>query len=259
MRILLTNDDGIHAKGLQELKKCMEKFGKVVVVAPDRERSGSGHSSSIYQTVSCREVWSGQDFYGYALSGTPVDCVIVGLEKFFGNGKPDLVISGINAGANMGRDIFYSGTVAAAIEGAFHDIFSIAISIDKKEELFYSSASKVIEKIMETLPSEAYKYPQVLNINIPNIRYSELKGIRLTKLAHVSHKKCIKKIYRSDNTDYFWIEGSQPEGAMEKNSDYWSICHDYISITAVSLELQDNNSQNNLNKWIKSIDLNHYS
>ena len=251
MKILLTNDDGINSRGLQELKKCLENFGKVVVVAPDRERSGSGHSSSIYKTVSCRETWAGQDFYGYSLSGTPVDCVIIGLEKLFGNDKPDLVISGINAGANLGRDIFYSGTVGAAIEGAFHGIFSIAISIDKKEKLFYSSAIKVIEKVIKTIPSETYKQPQVLNINIPNIRYSKVKGIRLTKLAHIFHQKNIKRIYRSDNTDYFWIEGSQPEGVMEKNSDYWAIRNNYISVTPVSLELKNNNSQYNLEKWIQ--------
>jgi len=254
LKILIVNDDGIYASGLKELKKCMENYGKVVVVAPDRERSGSGHSTSLYQTVSCRQTWSGQDFYGYAINGTPVDCVIVGLEKIFGNEKPDLVISGINAGANLGRDIFYSGTVGAALEGAFHDIFSIAISVDEKENPVYSSAIKVIEKVIKVLPPEAYRQPQVLNINVPNIKYSEVKGFRLTKLAHVFHQKIIHRICRSGSTDYFWIEGSQTKGAMEENSDYWAICNHFISITALSLELQDNNSQNNLRKWIQRID-----
>ncbi len=254
MKILLTNDDGIHAGGLKEFKKSLENYGKVVLIAPDRERSGAGHSTSIYQTVSCREIWYGKDFFGYALSGTPVDCVIVGLEKLFGDDRPDLVISGINAGINLGRDIFYSGTIGAAIEGAFHDILSIAISIDKKGNTFYSSAIKVMEKIIKTLPTEAYRQPQALNINVPNIRYSEVKGFRLTKLAHVFHQKIIDRICRSGSTDYFWIEGSQTKGAMEKNSDYWAICNHFISITALSLELQDNNSLNNLRKWIQGID-----
>jgi 5'-nucleotidase len=255
LKILLTNDDSINAAGLKKLKTCLENFGKVVVVAPDRERSGSGCSASIYQMLRCRKIWSGQDLYGYELSGTPVDCVMIALDKIFGNEKPDLVISGINAGANLGKDIFYSGTVGAAIEGAFHDIFSIAVSIDQKEDPLYSSAIKVMEKIMPTLPAKNYRQPKVLNINIPNIPYSEIKGIKLTKLAHVFHQKFIRSIYKSNHLEYFWIEGSQPEGIMENNSDYWAIRNHYISITDVSFELKHNPSQNHLKKWIDSLNL----
>lgn len=256
MKILLTNDDGIHAKGLKELRKCMENFGKVIVVAPDRERSGSGHSTSIYQTISCQKMWSSRYSSGYALSGTPVDCVVIGLEKMFGDDKPDLVISGINAGLNLGRDIFYSGTIGAAIEGAFHNVFSIAISIEKNEKSpIYFSAIKMIEKVIKTLPSEAYKQPHFLNINIPNIEYSKIKGVKLTRLAQVYHQKYIKKIYKTDNTEYFWIEGSQPEGIVDKNTDYGAICNNFISITNVSLELESRKNQYNqdIEKWIKKL------
>ena len=213
MKILLTNDDGIHAPGLKNLKKSLQEFAEITVVAPDRERSGSGCSASIYQTVSCQKVWSGKAFQGYALSGTPIDCIMIGLEKLSGNGKPDLVISGINAGANLGRDIFYSGTVGAAIEGAYHKIPSMAVSINQKEGPFYKTAIKVIEKIVKSLPLEKIGQ-QVLNINIPNVIYSEIKGVKLTKLARIFHQKNIQSIYHSEYIEYFWIEGSQPEGVM---------------------------------------------
>ncbi len=257
MKILLTNDDGIHSEGLKELKKSLKKLGRITVVAPDQERSGTGHSSSIYKTISCKEMWSNKSSCGYALSGTPVDCIIIGLEELCAQEKPDIIISGINEGLNLGRDIFYSGTVGAAIEGGFHDIFSIAVSIDKKEDApVYSTAIKVIEKIITSIPLGIQKKTHVLNVNIPNVRYQDIKGIRLTKLAKIFHQKFIRKIYQNDNTQYFWIEGSKPEGLMEENSDYWAICNNYISITDISLQLENNKNQydNCLETWIRKLD-----
>lgn len=253
MKILLTNDDGIHAPGLKKLNKNLKEFAEVIVVAPDRERSGSGCSASIYQTVRCQKIWSGKDFQGYALSGTPVDCIMIGLEMFTEKDKPDLIISGINAGANLGRDIFYSGTVGAAIEGAYHNIPSIAVSINQKEEPYYDTAVKVIGKIIQAIPLENFCQQQVLNINIPNVVYSAIKGIKLTKLARIFHQKNIQRIHYSEHAEYFWIEGSQPEGVMEENSDYWAICNNYISITSVSLELMQNPSYGYLDKWVHNL------
>jgi 5'-nucleotidase len=256
LKILLTNDDGIHSGGLQELKRRLKKLGKIIVVAPDQERSGAGHSSSIYKTISCKEMWLNKFSCGYALGGTPVDCIIIGLEELCEQEKPDIIISGINEGLNLGRDIFYSGTVGAAIEGGFHDIFSIAISIDKKKEPpLYSTAIKVIEKIINTIPLDIRKKAHVLNINIPNVEYQDIEGIRLTKLAKIFHQKFIKKIYQNDNTQYFWIEGSKPEGHMEENSDYWAICNNYISITDISLQLENNKNQYDdfLEAWIRKL------
>lgn len=254
MKILLTNDDGINSTGLKELVKCLKNFGNLIVVAPDQERSGSGCSSSIYQTIRCRKIGSEQDFPKYSLSGTPVDCVMVALEKLCENDKPDLIISGINAGANLGRDVFYSGTVGAAIEGAFHGILSIAISIDQKERpIYYSSAVKVMNMIMNRLPLESNHHSRILNINIPNVAYSKIKGIRLTKLAYVHHQKFIKSIFKSDHSEYFWIEGSQPMGMMEDNSDYWAVQNNYVSLTEVSLELKHPGTQSKLKPWIKQL------
>ena len=260
MKILLTNDDGIHSEGLLRLKKCLEIFGRVIVVAPDRERSGAGHASSINKTISCKEMWSNKSSSGYALSGTPVDCVILGLTELCEHEKPDMIVSGVNEGLNLGRDIFYSGTVGAAIEGSFRDIFSIAISIDKQGESspLYCSAIKAIEMVINTIPLELCKKPHVLNINIPNVEYRNIKGIRLTKLAQVFHQKFIKKIHQTNRTGYFWIEGSKPEGHLEENSDYWAICNNYISITDVSLQLEGSENcqySNLLDEWIRKLDL----
>ncbi len=256
MRILLTNDDGIHAEGLNNLRKNLEKSGNILVVAPDRERSGAGHSTSIHKTISCRKTCFGQQSYGYAISGTPADCIILGVEKLFRDDKPDIIISGINAGLNIGRDIFYSGTIGAAVEGAFHNIFSLAVSLEKNDNpFFYSSAIKIIEKIINTLPQEINKQAHVLNINIPNIEYSKIKGVKLTNLAQVFHKKTIKNIYQQNNMKYFWIEGTKPDAAVKEKTDYWAVCNKYISITDISIEFKRKNAKNNhsLEKWVSSL------
>ncbi len=256
MKILLTNDDGIHSEGLKEISRSLEKFGKIIVIAPDRERSGVGHSSSFYKTISCRKMWSKKASRGYALSGTPVDCILIGLEELCAHEKPDIIVSGVNEGLNLGQDIFYSGTVGAAIEGGFHNIFSIAISIDKNEgSPVYSSAIKTIEKIFKTMPVDFNKNPHVLNINVPNVEYRDIKGIRLTKLAQIFHQKTIKKIYQAYRTEYFWIEGNKPEGQLEENSDYWAISNNFISITDISMKLGHNKNQyhNDLGAWIRKL------
>jgi len=253
LKILLTNDDGIHAKGLAELKNCLQKFGEVLVVAPDRDRSGAGPSTTFYKTVSCKEVWSKEEFFGYSVSGTPVDCVIIGIDKLCVDFKPDLIVSGINAGANLGQDIFYSGTVGAAIEGFFQDIFSIAISINKKEKPNYDTAIKVIDKIMSTLPTGVFKKQHLLNINIPNVEYHSIKRVILTKLAQVFHQKNIKEIYQAGRTKYFWIAGSQPEGFAEEGSDYWAVCNNFVSITDIAPRLRKKNTQYDLKEWIECI------
>jgi len=256
LKILITNDDGIYAPGLNELKNGLEKFNKVMAIAPDQERSGSGCCASIYRTIRCKKVLLREGSEGYSVSGTPVDCVVVGLEKIYKNEKPELVISGINAGENLGQDILYSGTVGAAIEASYHGIPSIAVSIEKKEHQIYSTAIRFVQKFVRTFPFEIFHYsPIVLNINFPNIPYSKIKGIKLTRLAKIFHQKKIKSIYKSYNEEYFWIEGSRAEGEIIKNTDYWAIRNNYISITVFSLEFPQNKSHVLLKKWIKCMDI----
>lgn len=256
MKILITNDDGIYAPGLNELNNSLVKFNKVMAVAPDQERSGSGCCASIYKTIRCKKVFLSGGSEGYSISGTPVDCVIIGLEKIYKSEKPELVISGINTGENLGQDILYSGTVGAAIEAGFYGIPSIAVSIEKNGHPIYSTAIRFLKEIVRTFPFEIFNYsPKVLNINFPNIPYSEIKGIKLTKLAQIFHQKKIKSIYKSDSEEYFWIEGSRVEGEIIKNTDYWAIRNNYISITVFSLEFPQNKSQFLLKKWIKNMDM----
>ncbi|MBN2396185.1 MAG: 5'/3'-nucleotidase SurE [Candidatus Atribacteria bacterium] len=255
MKILLTNDDGIDSEGLKKLKLCLEDFGQVVMVAPDRERSGSGCSTSFNKTIRCQRKWDGDNFYGYSLSGTPVDCVIIGLEKILNNDKPDLIISGINTGTNLGYDIFYSGTVGAAIEGVSHHILSIAFSIDGKDNPNYISAEKVIRQVIQGLTSEIMTQPIVLNINIPNIEYSHLKGFKLTKPGHCIHQKSIKSIYKDNHAEYFWLEGSNKDFVVERDTDLLAIKENFISITPLSLEFNNRIDQYGfgVGKWVESL------
>lgn len=250
MHILLTNDDGIQAKGLLELRECLTKLGKVTLIAPDRERSGAGCSTSIYKTVCCSKTWLGNDFLGYSLSGTPVDCVIIGLEKILSNDKPNLLVAGINSGPNLGQDIFYSGTVGAALEGAFHNILSLAISIDKKDNITYNDINEAVALIINTLPEKLIFMPLVLNINFPDTAKNKIKGFKLTKPAPVFHQKIIRSVYRTEQVEYFWIADNKVVGEIDENSDYWAIKHDYISITPFSVQLMDTIHQDQLKKWV---------
>lgn len=253
MHILLTNDDGIQANGLQKLRECLERLAKVTVVAPDRERSGAGCSTSIFKTVCCIKTWSGEDFLGYSLSGTPVDCVVIGLEKILSNDKPDLLVAGINSGPNLGKDIFYSGTVGAALEGAFHNLLSLAISIDKSDGIVYNEIVEVVELIIKKLPESFLIMPMVLNINFPGIPTQKIKGFKLTKPAFVFHHKKIKSIYRTEQEEYFWIAGSKQIGNINENSDYWAVQHNYISITPISVKTIFTIGQDQLEKWVQKL------
>ena len=183
MNILITNDDGIYAEGIIELSKEISKIANVYVVAPDSQRSATGHSITIHSPIMVQEVNMGANIKAYSISGTPADCVKVGIEALFKDIDFDLVLSGINNGPNLGTDVIYSGTVSAAIEGLVLNKPSIAVSFNEfniKSEV-YKEASKYISTIIENIKDKLELLNDcILNVNIPN---TKIKGYKITKLG----------------------------------------------------------------------------
>ncbi len=186
MKIMLTNDDGIHSFGLHELAEALGREHDVVVVAPDSERSAVSHGLTIRIPLFIRKQAVGY-VAGFAVSGTPADCVKLGIDQLVQQ-EPELIVSGINNGANTGLNVFYSGTVAAALEASFAGIRAIAVSIGSFTPQYVPDAARIIAAIIRDLTISSFPSGVVLNINIPNLPEAEIKGIRLTKQSRMKFK-----------------------------------------------------------------------
>jgi 5'-nucleotidase len=235
MNILLTNDDGFKSKGIKILYKYLKKLTKnILIVAPDRERSAVSQSITLNSPIRMFKIKN--NFY--AIDGTPTDCVyltILGATNF----KPDIVISGINKGPNMGEDIVYSGTVAAAIEATFANLIAFSVSIDAvhTDKIYYETAAEfcciLLKKIIK------FKLPKgvFLNVNVPNLPKSKIKGVKITKLG--TRKYLDKLIKRTDpkGNPYFWLAGDEVLWSNKKNTDYYEVKNGFISVTPLHLDL----------------------
>ncbi len=229
MRILLTNDDGVNARGIRVLQERLKKDNhEVFVIAPESERSAFSHSITINRPVYLNEheenVWS--------ISGTPVDCVFF-LKDVIKIENIDLVISGINGGQNMGRDVLYSGTVGVALEAMLHGYKAIAISMNEYRDQKYETGAEVMAQLLRQNIHEYCKEGQILNINIPNITFEEIKGIKLTSLGHRYYKNYIRTDKDENGRTFYLIGGDMPEWDNSENSDFKAISENYVSITPV--------------------------
>src|SRR5690554_5112359 len=181
MKILLTNDDGIYGEGIRIMAEVLLNAGhQISIIAPDRERSATGHSITILEPLRAYKVKINNILSGYTVTGTPADCVKLGIEKLI-NFKPDLLISGINDGANLGYDVLYSGTVSAAIEGWMMGINSIAISLASSANRKFSTAANFLENFIEKQNFANFKEKILLNINIPDLDLEDIKGVKICR------------------------------------------------------------------------------
>ncbi len=251
MKILLTNDDGIYSEGIQILKKYLDSIAEVTVIAPDRERSTIGHAMTLRKPLRIRKVKINGDFWGFSLNGTPADCVIVGILEITKDKKPDLIVSGINRGPNLGDDIFYSGTVSAAVEGAMRNVPSLAISIAGFEDFKFESAALFSQKIAFNLLKNNLPSNLVLNINFPNIDYEEIKGIRITRHGKRVYQDEVKIIHDPQGTTHYWLGGELPEGSIEPDTDVEAIHNNMVSITPLSLNLTNYQMITKVKDWAK--------
>jgi 5'-nucleotidase len=239
--ILVTNDDGIHSPGLTALYQSVKELGETYIIAPDRERSASGHSLTIDRPLRVRKI----DSRIMSISGTPTDCVAVGVEKILPR-KPSLIISGINNGPNLGDDITYSGTVAAAIEGTILSIPSIAVSLAEyqKEPGNLDTAAEIALQVSRYTLENSLPYDTLLNINVPNLRPEEVKGIKITRQGKRVYEGSIRETYSPWGEVFYWIGGGRPFWEHGEDTDMNAIENGYVSVTPLHLDLTNYEATN---------------
>ena len=246
MLILLTNDDGIHSEGLTLLANNLSQKYDVFTVAPERERTCVGHAITLHKPLRIREVDRGM----FATNGTPVDCVFLGVKAVLKR-APDLIISGINKGPNMGQDVNYSGTVAAAQEGAFLGIPSLAVSLNARRNFYFADAIKIVQAIIEVVKENNFLESTFLNINVPNVPYSKMKGFMVTRLGKRIYND--KVIERTDprGGKYYWIGGNGEQFDLMEGSDFYAIEHGFVSITPLGLDVTSIKSISRFQKYFR--------
>lgn len=238
MRILLSNDDGVYAWGLDVLYKHLRKLGQVWVVAPLEEKSTTGHSLTIHKPLRIHKLENG--FYG--VSGSPADCVYIGIREVMKQ-MPDIVISGINRGGNLGQDVYYSGTVSAAREACILGIPSIAVSLDvdykkKKEDkqIHFETAAKAVVKLLKTLPYKNIPKHTLLNVNAPDVPFKQIKGFMPARQGFRYYSGTVLKRMDHRGKPYFWIGGQYKGYHNERGTDCRAVADKYVSITPVRLD-----------------------
>ena len=237
MKILLCNDDGIHFPGIISLAKAMSNLGEVFVFAPDVERSAASNALTLGMPLRLKEIpFEVKGVKAFSVSGTPADCAKLGID-YFSPDKPDLVISGINKGPNMCCDIMYSGTVAAAYEGAYIDVLSLAVSLNSySTDVNYDIAAKwALESVKKLIKMNADK-KYVYNINVPNLEDNQIKGIKITKMGFIEYRGGFEKRVDTFGKPYYWVNGKP--FVIDKNSDCDNnaVSDGYVSITPLTLD-----------------------
>lgn len=250
MHILISNDDGVEAPGIKALKDGLADMASLILVAPDRDRSGASNSltldSPIRATPMAKDV--------IRVGGTPTDCVHLALTGLLEN-EPDMVISGINAGANMGDDVLYSGTVAAAMEGRFLGLPSIAISLasfgDKSELSHYATAVQVARFLIKRLSSAPFPSNTILNVNVPDCPWSEVKGILATRLGHRHKAEPVIKQQDPRGRDIYWVGPPGAEQDAGEGTDFYALNHGYVSVTPLQVDLTRHEASDGLSRWLE--------
>lgn len=242
MKILISNDDGIDAPGIQALAEAAADFGEVTVVAPHRERSTAGHSLTLHKPLRVYEVRDGF----FSTSGTPADCVYLGIREVLKE-KPDLILAGINAGANLGTDIHYSGTVAAAREGALMNIPSIAFSLvdqwgiskHPREPLNYETGKYWARQVLESVQGVKFPDHSLLNVNIPNLAQGDVKGMKVARQGFRFYSSEVVQRTDPRGKPYFWIGGAY-EGYVEGGpTDCEALNEGFVALAPLTIDATD--------------------
>jgi len=237
MRILISNDDGIHAKGLQVLAETLHEIGKVVVVAPDREQSGTGHSITVHRPLRVEKTKiSGLDIEAWALDGTPSDCVKLAIEDLLSE-PPDIVVSGINSGPNLGTDVLYSGTVSAAIEGAINGFTSVAVSLASYSYRNFKPSGIFLRNFISRFEKNGLPRGALININVPGVERP--LGVKVTHLGDRRYVNIFEKRVDPRGRAYYWMAGEPLETENTVGTDVEAIKENYISITPLHFDLTD--------------------
>lgn len=245
MRILISNDDGYFAPGITALAEALRDLGEIVVVAPERDRSGASNSLTLDRPLTVRTAANGFKY----LNGTPTDCVHTAVTGLLDR-LPDIVVSGINNGSNMGDDTIYSGTVAAATEGYLLGIPSFAFSLASRDMQYLSTAAKVARTLVEKQLAHPLTEPFLLNVNIPNIPYDDLQGLQCTRLGRRHHAEPVIKTTNPRGEEIYWVGAVGGAKDAGPGTDFFAVVNDYVSITPLQVDLTWTAQMNSVTRWL---------
>lgn len=250
MRILVSNDDGVHAPGLAVLAESLAPFAEIIVVAPDRDRSAASNSLTLDVPLRLKQQPTGF----YAINGTPTDGVLIAIRGWLEK-PPDMVVSGINSGANLGDDVLYSGTVAAAMEGRFLGFPAIAISLVTSPRAYshYATAGKIASRLLKNLLHNPLPKDTILNVNVPNKPIEEIKGFQVTRLGHRHIAEEVIATQDPRNDPIYWIGPAGKEEDGGPGTDFYAISQGYVSITPLTIDLTDHRAIDPLAVWAKEL------
>lgn len=248
--IFLTNDDSYRSKGFDAAIEIARQFGRVIAIAPDTPQSGMSQAITIYNPLRLRKVREEEGVLVYSLNGTPVDCVKMAFDHFFKDEKIDLVISGINHGSNAAVNVLYSGTMGAAIEGAFYNIPSIGLSLtDHDPDADFEGAIKFGTQIVESVLNGDCPQPICLNVNVPNIPCAELKGIRLSRQTRGYWREEFFERTDPHGRNYYWLTGAFSNAEPQsEDTDEWALANGYVAVVPVQVDLTAYNQMEQLKK-----------
>lgn len=248
IRILITNDDGINAPGLAALRHSLKELGEVIVVAPDSERSAVGHAITLADPLRVWEFEKNGEFFGYAVNGTPADCVKIAYWALLKE-KPDLIVSGINLGSNTGINVIYSGTVSAATEGTILGIPSFAISLTTFQNPDFSYAAKFARKLARIILENDLPKGTFLNVNVPPVKESEIRGVAITRQGKAVYKEKFDRRVDPQNRVYYWLTGTKVEIEEDSEVDDRAILQNKVSITPIHYDLTNYAFLDELKTW----------
>ena len=252
LHILVSNDDGILAPGLLALATAMREFGKVTVIGPEENQSANGHRKTLTRPLRINTAHLGDGILAYSTDGAPADCVAVAMLGFINQEDPiDLVVSGINRGPNLGQDLTYSGTVAAAFEGTIYRKPSIAFSLnDRSLDADYSAAAEIAKRVVRSVIEHGLPPLTLLSVNVPNLPLDSMAGMQITRQGtSVYHDELVPRVDPSGRP-YYWIGGEAPTGDIEAvGTDIWAVYHGHVSITPIHMDMTAHDMVDPLRTW----------
>ena len=248
VRFLLSNDDGYSAPGLRCMARHLEKLGEVVVVAPDRNRSGASNSLTLDNPLRVRA--EGADIF--AVEGTPTDCVHLAITGLLDD-EPDMVVSGINFGANLGDDVLYSGTVAGAMEGRFLGLPAIAVSLVCDEARYYDTAARAVCMLIERLKSDPLPADTILNVNVPDIPWESLKGFEATRLGHRHRSAPAIRTADPKGRTIYWVGPAGGEADAGPGTDFHAVSRGFVSVTPLHVDLTRYAALDKVAGWLNGV------
>jgi len=250
MRVLITNDDGISSPGIIALVRAFERAAETYVVAPEHERSATGHAITLHKPLRAHPAAiPGSAARAWATNGTPADCVALGMLDLLEGRRPDVVLSGINVGPNIGRDLTYSGTVSGAMEGAIFGVPSIAVSIGAFRDPIFAVAGEVAVELARTILERGLPDDTLLNVNVPNLPKEQIAGIAVTRQGTKRYVSRLEKRTDPRGRTYYWLTGEPTPLRDEEGTDSWALAGGRISVTPISLDLTDRDLRRTVEGW----------